>query len=115
MASANVEIRLTRKAATELAELGPRRSGMLTIELGRRARSRLEPGLLAVWTAADLAACEVLAAGGSTTGPPLMLVCAVRSRGELAATLFGPELHRRFTARAIRHVLHHGLRGSPRG
>jgi hypothetical protein len=88
---------------------------MLTIELHRRARSRLEPGLLAVWTAADAAACEVLSAGQSAPGPALMLVYAVRSRGALAATLFGPELDQRFTARAIRHVLHHGLRSSPGG
>jgi hypothetical protein len=109
MAPRGVEIRLTSGAVAELAELGPRRRGMLTIELGSRAQGALDPGLLVVWTATDVAACEVLTGDEPAGGPALLLVYAIRSRRALAAALFGPELDQRFTGLAIRRVLHHGL------
>lgn len=108
MAPDDPEIRLSAGAAAELAELGRRRAGMLTIALARRARARPDPGLVVVETPANLAACEVLAAGGPVGGPTVMLVYAVRSGPELSVALFGPELHRRFERLAVQRLLHRG-------
>jgi hypothetical protein len=100
VAAGSFEVRLTGLAAAELDRLGPRRRGMLTSALDQHARAGPKPGLLAVWTPADVAACEVLA--------ETLLVYAIRSLADLELALFGPQLERRFTRLAVQRLLHRG-------
>ena len=68
MAPEGVEIRLTSSAATELAELGPRRRGMLTIELGHRAQGPLDPGLRSSAPSSTRGSRDLRSGASFTTG-----------------------------------------------
>ena len=91
---------LARDAERELASLGSRPRGMLTVKLGAVAAQRPGPGLFAVGVAGNVAACESLASR------ELVLVYAVRSVDGIERSLFGPELHRLFRRLEIRRVVH---------
>jgi hypothetical protein len=97
-------VRLSTSAAAALRALGSRPRGMLIIALATAAAWEPRGGLLNIWVADELAACEVIARDR------LVLVYAIRSRSSVNAALYGEELLQRLRRLGIRRAIH-GRRG----
>lgn len=97
-------VRLSTPAAAALRALGSRPRGMLIIALAAAAAREPRGGLLSLWVADQLAACEVIASDR------VVLVYAIRSRSSVNAALYGEQLLQRLTQLGIRRAIH-GRRG----
>jgi hypothetical protein len=91
---------LSRRAAAQLDALGSRPRGMLILALGAIAARRPRDGLVNVWRADQIAACEVIA------GERVVLVYAIQSATALRTVLFGEHLHREFRHLQMRRAIH---------
>ena len=97
-------VQLSASAGAALQALGSRPRGMLIIALAAAAAWEPRGGLLSLWVAEHVAACEVIASDR------VVLVYAVRSGDTLRDALYGQQLHRRFRRLGIRRAIH-GRRG----
>jgi hypothetical protein len=77
---------------------------MLIRTLAAVAMSEPGRGLLNLWVAQQVAACEVIASDR------VVLLYAIRSADTLRDALYGDRLHRRFRRLGIRRLIHDGLR-----
>jgi hypothetical protein len=93
-------VMLSNGAAAELGALGSRPRGMMIVKLAAVAAREPPDGLLNLWAADQVAACEVIG------GRRVVLVYAVRSATSMWAALFGDELYRRFVGLGIRRTIH---------
>jgi hypothetical protein len=91
---------LSPSAAAALETLGSRPRGMVIMALTAAAATEPRSGLLSVWMAEQVAACEVMASDR------VVLVYAMRSGTALRVALYGEPLHRRFKRLGIRRAIH---------